>query len=159
MDKLLNGEDFRIAPPLLGIDEDGNAFFTCNAYGGDFFSAGNIGDRPIEEIVERSERDPLFMFMGGMPMMLVRLMKDAEENILDELRGEPNADMAVSRILESPARRLYLTKIIIQQLAVNGTIGNPFEPDFGVLPQMGLDVRPREIIEEYRRNREKELVA
>ncbi|MBU0761641.1 MAG: hypothetical protein KKD39_01335 [Candidatus Altiarchaeota archaeon] len=81
----------------------------------------------------------------------------AEPDILEKISNEPNADIAMSRIMESPARRLHLTKAMIQQF-FGGIIGSQYEPDFGVLPQMRLDKNVQYFIDEYQKNMQQELL-
>jgi hypothetical protein len=156
MDLLLADREFSVEAPLLAVDGEGKVFISCNSIGGDFLSVGNAAKTPLADIVSRAQRDPLVMAMGSFPRALVKLMTLADPDVLDEVRGEPNASTAVSRIIESPARRLFLTKALIQQFAMQGLIGDAYKPDFGILPDMGLDVTPSALIREYWRNRHAE---
>jgi len=111
VEELLSGRSFRL--PLTGIEvsDDGNVYPGAHAMY--TWSAGNVLEEGLEEIVSRLERDPLVHALAEQPQELVKLAEEVEPKVREVLKKASSPLAALYMLFETPWLRLYLTRRLL----------------------------------------------
>ncbi|MFH1360090.1 MAG: PHP domain-containing protein [Candidatus Omnitrophota bacterium] len=141
-------------PEYLYFDEDGNVYFYDILYSN--FSMGNIIDEELSDILNRAKDDPITWVLEMKPSILLDLTQEVEPDFKERVKVCPHPYAIMYEILKSPARRLYLTKRLIQILFDERK--NRLEGNF--LENLGIPHQEEPLRVEYETNiaREREQI-
>lgn len=103
--------DIAFPPQAVAIADDGSV----NLYSIflDTWSVGNVNEEDLIDVLRLAKDDPLLNFLEGDAHGLLLLTLEVEPDFIEDVRSEPNPLSIIFKILESPSRRLYLTKLLI----------------------------------------------
>lgn len=138
VEKFLKG-DSKEKFPLVGLEvsDDGNVY--PGAHSLYSWCLGNLLETNLKEIYRLAQYDPLFIALAEEPLKIRDLALEVEPDILEKLKDASSPLVAVYKILEHPAMRLYITKRLIQE-----------NDSYGMLKkELGLEVDKEKLKEEY----------
>jgi hypothetical protein len=133
--------------PVIGMEvsDDGTVYPGAHALYS--WSIGSLQEETLEEIVLRSEHDPLFLAMAENPGRIRDLGLEADPGLRARLERASSPLVALYEILSLPSRRLYITRRLLME--------DPRLPE-GLRRELGLLTSKAVLLEEYRRQREEE---
>ncbi len=108
VEELLSGRSLRL--PLTGIEVSDDGHVYPGAHAMYTWSAGNVLEESLEEIVERLERDPLVQALAEKPQELVKIAEEVEPEVRKVLKKASSPLAALYMLFETPWLRLYLTR-------------------------------------------------
>jgi len=127
------------------FEEDGN--FGIGGELGEFLQQiwvlGNIFEDSLKDVIHQMEFDPLVLVIQDDTRSLRAIALEVEKGIDKYLEDSTTPWIVISRILESPWMRLYITKRIIQELVRIGQL------DQGIFDELGIDMSQESLQEEY----------
>jgi len=145
MPNFISGPAFSF--PIKGILVTGDGKIFADSAFIDMWTIGDINEKDLTEILRLAKVDPLLNFIEHNPRLLLALTLEVEPDFIERIKDEPNLASALFKMLESPSRRLYLTKRLIQVISSANTNDNSI-----FLGILGLPLHPGQLKAEYYSN-------